>query len=300
MSKPDTEGVWWIAAWSGHTLNGVTGPAVLVDPRDVPKVLAHGSYRRHSAAIQRQGILRGRRDIHLHDPDEHSEKWRKNIETQIVVNTETAIKAGCRFKKTGNQVWLCDDPIPVSAVLEIIPWDVMKAGANRRTPGLHHGTGEWAPSSEAHRPLLVTVEVAQVAREIADNMPTTEGTLEVGVEEGTLQPGKEEGPEARIAPGTSSECDWSGSGSPSFECVQANAASSNDVKMELPAAVTFNSEMKMESQETTKDEEMEAATVHAVDSAANSGEPSTASKGQAKDEIEEKREKVMVEEAQSY
>lgn len=43
VSKPDTEGVWWIAAWSGHTLDGVTGPAVLVDPRDVPKVLAHGS-----------------------------------------------------------------------------------------------------------------------------------------------------------------------------------------------------------------------------------------------------------------
>ena len=282
VSKPDTEGVWWIAAWSGHTLDGVTGPAVLVEPSEVPKVLAHGSYRRHSGSIQRQGILRGRRDIHLHDPDEHSEKWRKDIETKVVVNTKAAVKAGCRFKKTGNQVWLCEDPIPVSAIVEIAPWDGLKVGAAHRTPRLHHGTGEWAPSNATQQPLLVTEEVAQVAREIAVNMPTAEGTLEVGVEEGTLHAGPEEGPETRFASGDSSECDWSGSDSPSVECVQAHAASSSDVKVE-PA-------------EDSKDEEMKVEDPAHTEASHQVGGPASSAGIPAKGEIEEVGEKVVVEE----
>ena len=83
VARPDAEGVWWIAAWSGHTLDGVVGPSVQVEQG----LLVHGSHRKHSGSIQRQGILKGRRDIHLHDPDEHSEKWRKDIQTKIAVDT---------------------------------------------------------------------------------------------------------------------------------------------------------------------------------------------------------------------
>ena len=234
ISKPDTDGEWWIGAWSGHTIDGVTGPSVVVESSAVPKVLVHGSYRRHSGSIQRQGVLRGRRDIHLHDPDEHSEKWRKDIETKIVVDTVVAAQAGCQFHKTGNQVWLCSENIPKFAIIEIVPWHGLKVGAARRAPGLHHGTGEWAPSEEARRTPLVTEEVAQVAREIAANLPETEGAIEVSVETSTIHECAGRGPETRFASGVSSECDWSSSDSSSVECVQAipakAASSSTSVK----------------------------------------------------------------------
>lgn len=167
VARPDAEGVWWIAAWSGHTLDGVVGPSVQVEQG----LLVHGSHRKHSGSIQRQGILKGRRDIHLHDPDEHSEKWRKDIQTKIVVDTLKASQLGCLFRRTGNQVWLCDRDIPKEAIVDILPWDGLEVGANQRMPGLHHGTGSWAPKNGPTQPTLLSEEVVQVARDLADRVP---------------------------------------------------------------------------------------------------------------------------------
>ena len=80
VARRDAEGEWWAAGWSGHTIPGVTGPAVPVDPKDLPAVLVHGTYRSVAKAIQREGLLRGRRDVRLHDPLEHSERWRQDLE----------------------------------------------------------------------------------------------------------------------------------------------------------------------------------------------------------------------------
>lgn len=307
VARRDTEGEWWAAAWSGHTLDGVVGPSVLVEANAVPRILAHGSYRRHSGSIQRQGIIRGRRDIHLHDPDEHSEKWRKDIETKIVVDTGIALNKGCRFRTTGNQVWLCDKDIPVAAIREIVPWDGLRVGSSRRVPGLHHGTGQWAPCAETRTAPLITEEVAQVAREIAQNLPEKEGALEVTVEEGTLQPCEEVGPETRSVSGSSSECDWSGDESASVECVQAipaaSSSSSKDVKMEHADEPQPGAKIEEGSPQDVKMETMGAAEARTAEEARREAELFEAAQQPVrrvmKGEIEEvaAESKVLVEDA---
>ena len=38
VAKQDTDGVWFAAAWSGHTIAGVTGPSREVDYYDTPQI----------------------------------------------------------------------------------------------------------------------------------------------------------------------------------------------------------------------------------------------------------------------
>lgn len=123
IAKPDRDGVWWVAAWSGHTQDRVVGPAAVVPVEELPAILVHGSYRRHSASIQKKGLLRQRRDLHFHDPNTNSEKWRMDLETRIDIDISKAVAAGCVFRKTGNGVWLCDRNVPTEAILGIEPWD---------------------------------------------------------------------------------------------------------------------------------------------------------------------------------
>ena len=51
VAKQDAEGVWYAAAWSGHTITGVSGPSREVDPTQTPDVLVHGTYRQYMSPL---------------------------------------------------------------------------------------------------------------------------------------------------------------------------------------------------------------------------------------------------------
>ena len=123
IASPDSQGRWWVAAWSGHTLERVVGPAAIVPSAELPSTLIHGPYHRHTASIQRKGLLRQSRDIHFHDPDSSSGKWRVDLETRVEIDVKKAHQAGCEFRKTGNEVWLCDRNVPPEAIISIKAWD---------------------------------------------------------------------------------------------------------------------------------------------------------------------------------
>ena len=55
------QGDWWIAAWSGHTQDRVVGPAAIVPSQELPEVLIHGSYRRHTPQSRKGSLFRQRR-----------------------------------------------------------------------------------------------------------------------------------------------------------------------------------------------------------------------------------------------
>ncbi|CAK9060602.1 Uncharacterized protein SCF082_LOCUS31884 [Durusdinium trenchii] len=110
VATPDAEGEWWIAAWSGHTQDRVVGPAAIVPPPELPETLIHGTFRKHTASIQRRGLLRQSRDLHFHNPGSSSGKWRADLETCVEIDVRHASNLGCVFRRTGNDV----DPKPVT------------------------------------------------------------------------------------------------------------------------------------------------------------------------------------------
>eukprot|EP00438_Fugacium_kawagutii_P005226 Skav210774 [mRNA] locus=scaffold3765:57404:60835:+ [translate_table: standard] len=261
IATPDEDGVWWVAAWSGHTQERVVGPAAIVPAQELPKGLTHGSYRRHTASIQKKGLLRRSRDIHFHDPESRTGKWRLDLETCVKVNVQRASEAGCVFRRTGNDVWLCDRDVPVSAIIGITEWDkprdVPPSGmlfdlkkreeANRAGKGgsasSSAGSGDfnsaaldipayrpWQPKS---RPALVTEEVASAAYGLGSNLPegAQEG-IEVDPVTGAVETRRLA---ACIAPGypgeDDEECDWSADDS-DVEVVMAAPASSSLTKEE--------------------------------------------------------------------
>ena len=111
-----------VAAWSGHTIPGVVGPGVLVEPSEVPALLVHGSYHKHTASIVQSGLSASRRMVHLVDPERASNKWRADLETRVPVDTRKAQEAGVSFRVTGNDVWLADTDIPPEALGKVVAW----------------------------------------------------------------------------------------------------------------------------------------------------------------------------------
>eukprot|EP00435_Cladocopium_sp_Y103_P035201 s1779_g9.t1 len=261
VAKQDDQGNWWVAAWSGHTVDRVVGPAAIVPSRELPDELVHGSYRKHTASIQKKGLLRKSRDIHLHDPRATSGKWRLDLETKVEVDVRKACELGCVFRKTGNDVWLCDRNIPVEAILSIGEWDDLGArgtdpegsaepasssgaqGPEVNSAALNlraYRSGSWQPKLE---PRAVTEELALTACDLGKNLPENlQGGIEVDTETGIV---KSTSTEARIAPGSpggEDECDWSAEDS-DVEVVQAIAASDpspkGEPKMEVDEGVTM-------------------------------------------------------------
>lgn len=225
LATVDNNGDWWVAAWSGHVQDKVVGPAAIVPAAELPKVLVHESYRRHTASIQKNGLLRQKRDLHFHDPEAHSEKWRLDLETRIDVDVLKAVEAGCVFRKTGNDVWLCDRGVPSTAIMSIKPWDDLgkkdpppepsyeSASSNREASNpaaldlSKYRSGGW--SGKLHRN-LITEELVQAAQDLGKNLSKElEGGLEVDPLTEELKPAAAE---ARFAPGGDPEefeCDWS-------------------------------------------------------------------------------------------
>ena len=122
--KWDQFGLGFIAAWTGHTLPGVQGPAYLsqVEP---PPVLLHGSFWKHHHSIRQWGLCAMKnRDVHLVDPSQPNNKWRPNLTMKVKVDTVKARALGCQFHMAGNQVWLCDRTVPPTAILTFESWDL--------------------------------------------------------------------------------------------------------------------------------------------------------------------------------
>ena len=151
-AEVDEEGYYWIAAWSGHTIPDCVGPSRVVPPTDVPKLLVHGTYRKHVPQIEAEGLRRFRRDLHLQDPFSHARRWRKGLEVKVNVDTDVATEiGGCQFRVTGNLVWLCDRDIPKEAVVYIAEWDDLVAQEGKAAPIVgdvgrsNSKTGVWEP-----------------------------------------------------------------------------------------------------------------------------------------------------------
>ena len=224
-SERDEEGNYWIAAWSGHTIPDCVGPSREVPDDEVPKLLVHGTYRRHVPQIEVQGLKRFRRDLHLQDPFSHARRWRKGLEVKVNVDSVVAMEHGCRFRVTGNLVWLCDRDIPKDAVVYIEEWDDLVVKKGRTPPvvgdvgGSSERRGVWEPDGSewnfgpvGEEPRLVTQEVAEVARDLGAAVAGYPEVPSITVNADTWEVVlEEEGSEARYSPGDSegSGCDWS-------------------------------------------------------------------------------------------
>ena len=88
------------------------------------------------------------RDIHLQDPEEHACRWRKDLEVKIVVDARAAQRAGCKFRKTGNLVWLTSQPIPNRAILRYEAWDDLPRQAGSTSSKVSAEEGLWEPKQE--------------------------------------------------------------------------------------------------------------------------------------------------------
>lgn len=70
--------------------------------------------------------------MHFQNPEEHAYRWRKDLEVKIVIDTRKAEALGCRFRKTGNLVWLCSQDVPPEAFVAIEEWDDLVGGQGER------------------------------------------------------------------------------------------------------------------------------------------------------------------------
>lgn len=237
---PDEEQVWWVAAWSGHTIPDVVGPSRVVPAAEVPRTLVHGTYRRHVPHIETKGILRGRRDIHLQDPQAHARRWRKGLETKITIDVGRATELGCRFRVTGNLVWLRDRDIPTDAIESIREWDDLESGPSQVVGAVGRGAdtrGIWGPDEEeiarnreeGEQP--ITERVAAAAKDLGEAVSSLQEGESVVMDASTWEVEIKRPSAASSSPGqpevpSEEECDWSGEDT-EVEVVEALPASSS-------------------------------------------------------------------------
>ena len=232
VAKQDENGEWVAAAWSGHTIAGVAGPSREVKPSETPEVLVHGTYRQHVPSIQKRGLVCNRRDLHLQDPQEHAYRWRKDLEVKVVVDVRKAEQEGCRFRRTGNLIWLTSQTIPPSAITGFEEWDDLR-GAEASAPREETPVGglwepkpeEWVNPEDPKAPVTVTQDVVEVAKALAEAAESVPDGKAIKVDTKTFATEicKEED-EAESELSDKEECDWEPSTESEAEVVQATAA----------------------------------------------------------------------------
>ncbi|CAE7403461.1 unnamed protein product [Symbiodinium sp. CCMP2592] len=82
-----SQGVEQVAAWSGHTIRGVLGPAQHVAAGSLPGVLVHGTYSAHVPSIQAEGII-------------------------LIDACKAQAENHVAFRLTGNGIYLADHVLP--------------------------------------------------------------------------------------------------------------------------------------------------------------------------------------------
>ena len=241
IAKMDDQGEWYAAAWSGHTITGVTGPSQEVSTATTPSVLVHGTYRAYVPAIQRKGLKRGRRDLHFQNPEEHACRWRKDLEVKIVIDTKKAEALGCRFRKTGNLVWLCSQDVPPEAFMAIEEWDDLVGGQeNRQQVGASSASGpaepqreglwepkieEWVKEETEAGQVPITQDVVEVTHVLAEAAKKAPPGTHLEVDPLTFATQVKEGDEPEETM-VGDDCDWDPSTEDEVEVVQATAAKS--------------------------------------------------------------------------
>ncbi|XP_028565025.2 tRNA 2'-phosphotransferase 1 isoform X1 [Podarcis muralis] len=101
-----------IRANQGHSLQVSELELIpLLDPRDFPEVVAHGTYMRHWPEIRRSGLSRmGRTHIHLAPglPGDGAVRsgMRSNCDVAIVIDVAKALADGIKFYRSANEVIL--------------------------------------------------------------------------------------------------------------------------------------------------------------------------------------------------
>ncbi|CAE7767387.1 unnamed protein product [Symbiodinium sp. CCMP2592] len=144
-----SQGVEQVAAWSGHTIRGVLGPAQHVEAGSLPGVLVHGTYSSYVPSIQAEGLVPTRRSIHLLDPKHPHRKWRPDLEVAILIDAcKAQAENHVSFRLTGNGIYLADHALPSELFLAILPWSEFEASL---APGSgfdwaeHAGGGSTSP-----------------------------------------------------------------------------------------------------------------------------------------------------------
>ncbi|CAL1147366.1 unnamed protein product [Cladocopium goreaui] len=286
-----------VAAWSGHTIPGVAGPGVLVKPSEVPALLVHGSYHRHTASIVQNGLSASRRMIHLVDPERASNKWRADLETRVPVDTRKAQEAGVSFRVTGNDVWLADADIPPEALGKVVAWTTddfwfasestrARARPEQASPVPFHKTGTagaagsgsrlpaW-PSGSLKQEQDLKEGLAQTATGLASavaGLKVEEGEKEVQVDPRTLEP----------TVVTLSEADWNVSEESDMGPDEPSAPATRTVKKESDQG-SAEAEIKLDPGTTEREERQgvaEARPAPGTTSAGSSWKPTLVKKPQ--------------------
>ena len=166
------------------------------------------------------------------------------------------MEQGCRFRVTGNLVWLCSTTIPPIAINTIRPWDDLQfpAPAVGDVAGSEDKGGIWGPDEEeweleeegANPPAPVTERIVQVVKDIA---PAVEGCgpgQVVDLDTNTWEIEFKEQPEASFSPGHAEEgCDWSGD-EDDLEVVEAAPATSKaEPEEDDPMGVKFEDDSRL-------------------------------------------------------
>ena len=121
----------------------------------------------------------------------------------MLIDTQVAMVAGCTFRLTGNQVYLCDADIPAAAIEGIEPWDNLPGGDT--SEGKVAGRdgfprlGIWEVDAKSND---LKQEVVEVARTLAAAAQAAGGSDVLAVDPQTLthEVVKEGVAEARFAP----------------------------------------------------------------------------------------------------
>ena len=116
---------------------------------------------------------------------------RVDLETRIDIDVKKAVDLGCKFRKTGNKVWLCDSTVPPAAIIRITQWDGLPEGRSLEDREDEHGsaassakapmssaalpirpkvTGRWGPMPEEEKK-PITEEILDVAKGLGSNLP---------------------------------------------------------------------------------------------------------------------------------
>merc|ERR1719471_63609 len=107
------DGVWFIRANQGHTMEGIDPTQLLqqiFDPAEIP-ICIHGTYMRYWNSIQETGLSKMQRHhIHFTSSEVQNEEarsgFRKSCDLLIFVDTQRAMEDGCLFFKSDNNVIL--------------------------------------------------------------------------------------------------------------------------------------------------------------------------------------------------
>ena len=165
---------------------------------------------------------------------------------KVVVDVKKAERAGCRFRKTGNLVWLTSQTIPPEAIVKFEEWDDL---ADKEAASSSHsvsGGGLWEPKQEVwtnqedpELPVPVTQDVAEVAHALAEAAVECPEGASMKVDPSTFAVEVcEQGEEEDASSSDEEKCDWDPGTEEEVEVVQAIPAKTElemdgDAKMEI-------------------------------------------------------------------